>query len=76
LRALRRDHDLPRGVRGPVDLRALRRLDSAFRGEVFVDLVIDKSDDSFADSAGKGGQVQTIEARPPMDTLPLLIVIN
>src|ERR1019366_7166938 len=76
LRALRRDHDLPCGVLGPVDFEALRRLAAAFRWEVFMDLVIDKKDDSLKDSAGKGGQVQTIGTRPPMDALPLLIVIN
>jgi hypothetical protein len=31
---LRRDQDLPCGVRGPVDFEALRRLAAAFRGEV------------------------------------------
>src|SRR2546423_7009006 len=34
LSALRRDHDLPRAVRGPVDFEALRRLALVFFSEV------------------------------------------
>jgi hypothetical protein len=41
-KALRRDHDLPLAVRGPVDLEALRRLAAALRGEVLGDLVIEE----------------------------------
>jgi hypothetical protein len=78
LRALRRDHDFPCAVRGPVDREALRRLAAALRGEVLAERVIVKMMTSLKDSADRSGEGanQTTAAPPLPDAPPLHIVIR